>query len=96
MIERLSTYACTLDDEGRGARRSRFAELAQQAVTRDDNGWCFPVELELARELAELAVLESRCCGASFALSVEPDQLRLALVSLTSKDSLHGGAVPDA
>jgi hypothetical protein len=96
VIEQLATYACTLDDEELGERRSRFAELARHAVARDEGGWSFPPELELARELAELAVLESRCCGASFALTVEPDGLRFALVSRTSQDSRHGAAVSDA
>jgi hypothetical protein len=96
MIERLSTYACALDDEELAERRSRFRELAQHAVARDESSWRFPPELELARELAELAVLESRCCGASFALSVEPNGLRLALVSPTSQDARHGAAASDA
>jgi hypothetical protein len=96
VIEQLAVYACALDDAELEERRSRFAELAQHAVARDEQGWTFRPELDLARELAELAVLESRCCGASFALTVEPDELRLALVGPARQDSPDGAAVPDA
>jgi hypothetical protein len=96
VIARLQTLTCTLDDDERAARRSRFVQLRERATAMSDSEWRFPSELDLARELAELAVLESRCCGASFALSVEPNGLRLALVSPTSQDARHGAAVSDA
>jgi hypothetical protein len=79
VIELLSTSACSLAAEERSERATRLYALEQRAVSRNENSLRFPLDLELARELAELAVLEAGCCGAGFTLDVEPAGLSLTL-----------------
>jgi hypothetical protein len=79
VIARLETLACSLDGDERAARTARLARLRESASTTSDTEWRFPLDLELARELAELAALEARCCNATFGLEVGPAGIAFAL-----------------
>jgi hypothetical protein len=71
--------ACSLGDQERTERAGRWKAVAARATARSEEALVFPSEPALAAELAELAVLETECCGASFRIDVAPGAIRLAL-----------------